>query len=827
MATETLELKVGQKFGAGQQYEIRDKAEIDKRKEDSRQDAVAAPLGKGGAGAVYFALQNGKIERAVKFLNPDESVFRNSSQFIRYRQTFENEINLLIDVRHPNISSIVDYGELTVEGSICPYYVMNLVRGQPLDRFIKEHAESIDSKVLCSLLSDLFAALSYLHSAKIMHCDVKEGNLLIDTKHQSRPTLQLVDLGVAHAIKSDDTLTMVAGTRRRMPKAIVDKLGTQSYAHIPRREFEGWYPVLDLHLVGKMLDGLFFTPNRDENQVLNKTLRVRLEKRLGATTWNFLRSMAARLQIDNGFQQEESIRTAEQAINELHKLDPEYRVPYGVEELAHAGKGRISIQLPRGRSVLSERLYRVVEHPIFQRLREYNQLNFVYMIYPGARHSRFVHSLRAYDLARDYLAALLAETSFLPFVAQPDLEAVLIWALIHDIGHYPLSHMFEGICSARSLEEVAAGGPAMDGAFFQLVLEASCGTQETSFYKGKNVEAISGALREKFTTMPSLLQVIEDGFGRATVDALRELTSQSHSRRGVSSILRALVDGPLDVDKLSYLECDSMHSGAPYGAVIDHDALLKSIAFSADPMQIGVKVKAISAVEAVLTARQWMFARVYWHKMNRAIMAMFRRAIHMLFSPENAPLSFSDYLQKMFFATDIEATRFLAEHYKKHQNSDLLYGLLDGRRDVHHCAFEVSENDINESWSIPGLRWQQLERKFETPQNICDFENKLMQKASVQLNPKPQSPDWILVDLPKEDRSPQDSIMIFNGKQGTPLRQHSRVARELKSAYNDNLRKFRIYVDHKIYLHYENQGETSKLEDIIQSALRAVLVIRE
>ena len=92
------------------------------------------------------------------------------------------------------------------------------------------------------------------------------------------------------------------------------------------------------------------------------------------------------------------------------------------------------IRIPRGL------LYNIVEHPLFQRLNRINQLGLASVVYPGARHTRFQHSLGAFHLMSEAILNLQQKGIF---IFESEAEAVEAAILMHDIGHGPFSHVLE------------------------------------------------------------------------------------------------------------------------------------------------------------------------------------------------------------------------------------------------------------------------------------------------------------------------------------------------------------------------------------------------
>ena len=225
----------------------------------------------------------------------------------------------------------------------------------------------------------------------------------------------------------------------------------------------------------------------------------------------------------------------------------------------------------------------LIDTPPFQRLRYVRQLGWVYLVYPGATHTRFEHAVGAYHLARRALP-LLEERGDLSRLSADECQLVRVAALLHDIGHYPYSHALEEI-GALHHEEVAR----------PLVTD------------GEVADVLTGAL------------------GREAPDRVMRLI------RGESdSPLQRLVSGSLDLDKLDYLRRDAFMCGVSYGE-IDVDRLLQSLLLVEDPSSgqpaIGLSEKGLSALESLLFAKYQMYRNVYWHHAVRSATAMYKRLV--------------------------------------------------------------------------------------------------------------------------------------------------------------------------------------------------------
>jgi uncharacterized protein len=225
----------------------------------------------------------------------------------------------------------------------------------------------------------------------------------------------------------------------------------------------------------------------------------------------------------------------------------------------------------------------LVDTPAFQRLRYVRQLGWVYLVYPGATHTRFEHAVGAYHLARRALA-LLDERDDAPRLPPEECQLVRVAALLHDIGHYPYSHALEEIGALRH-EEVAR----------PLVTE------------GEVADVLSRALGPD---APERIMQLVRGEG--------------------DSPLQGLISGSFDLDKLDYLRRDAFMCGVSYGE-IDVERLLQSLLLLREPASgratVGLSEKGLSALESLLFAKYQMYRNVYWHHAVRGATAMYKRLV--------------------------------------------------------------------------------------------------------------------------------------------------------------------------------------------------------
>lgn len=236
------------------------------------------------------------------------------------------------------------------------------------------------------------------------------------------------------------------------------------------------------------------------------------------------------------------------------------------------------------RSQIERVLWSVLQTRPFQRLRRIKQLGFSDFVYPGATHSRLLHSVGVFHTARRLMTVIDK------YVAARDAKAdqALAAALLHDVGHGPFSHAFEKI-----------------GERFNL--------------KMAHHETVSDALIRDSEITPLLCDEMGSGFA----DDVADMVSGS----GVRTIYSAVVSSQFDADRLDYMRRDRLMTGSQH-AGIDFEWLIQNLEVDAVEHSVGetrlqpvqtfvLGRKAIFAAEGYVLGLFQLYPTVYLHKATR------------------------------------------------------------------------------------------------------------------------------------------------------------------------------------------------------------------
>lgn len=256
------------------------------------------------------------------------------------------------------------------------------------------------------------------------------------------------------------------------------------------------------------------------------------------------------------------------------------------------------INIPKGL------LYTIVRHPLLQRLSRIKQVGLSSVVYPGAQHTRFQHSLGAFHLMSEAIQNLTTKGNF---IFDSEAEAVEAAILMHDIGHGPFSHVLED-----------------------------------TIVRGVSHEDISLMLMERIN---------KEMNGQLTLAI--QIFKDEYPKR----FLHQLVSGQLDMDRLDYLRRDSFYCGVTEGN-IGSARIIKMLDVKDDHLVI--ESKGIYSIENFLTARRLMYWQVYLHKTSVAyermlISALLRakelagKGVELFASPAFAFFLYNDINREAFY----------------------------------------------------------------------------------------------------------------------------------------------------------------------------------
>jgi len=229
---------------------------------------------------------------------------------------------------------------------------------------------------------------------------------------------------------------------------------------------------------------------------------------------------------------------------------------------------------------LTEQELRIVNTPVFQRLRRIRQLAMADLVYPGALHTRFEHSIGALHVASRILERLDRDEH----LSDNDAVAVRLAALLHDVGHGPFSHVSEHLLDKWYARELIGSATSREKIHEKITVDI--------ITKDPGIVGLIGANEREVIT--SIIQ-----------------------GSGVRDYRRDIVSSSLDVDKMDYLLRDAYYAGVRYGQY-DLDKIVDSLRVhrSGSESYLAVDEGGIFAVEQLIHSKHHMTQQVYAHRVR-------------------------------------------------------------------------------------------------------------------------------------------------------------------------------------------------------------------
>jgi HD superfamily phosphohydrolase len=337
----------------------------------------------------------------------------------------------------------------------------------------------------------------------------------------------------------------------------------------------------------------------------------------------------------------------------------------------------------------------LLQTPEVQRLHNIKQLGFAHLVFPGAHHTRFEHSLGSSMIASQ-IADILA-------LNENEKKLITCAAQLHDIGHGPFSHTLESILLERF------GVNHVD-----LTEKLILGNYD-----------ILDAKEQQFISAPKVHEILD----KYQVDE-KDIVNIIRGKLSKKSYLSQLLNSTIDVDQLDYLMRDAYYTGVAYG-MIDIQRLLRTIMIHKGNLTL--MRKGVNVVENILMARALMYSSVYFHKTVRIPELMLSKALEEI--PDAEPFEF-------FRMTDAEIMTSLKTmgQFQQEIITRLKY------RDLFKQAYAVSLQDLDkqginvvkrlENVSIRRQKEHELEDLLHIPKGhiIIDIPRPELLRAEPRIN---------------------------------------------------------------------------------------------
>ncbi len=413
---------------------------------------------------------------------------------------------------------------------------------------------------------------------------------------------------------------------------------------------------------------------------------------------------------------------------------------FEIPELANLEAGRGLVRIPAEQDVpFTPRVRALVDTPEFQRLKHITQLGLASRVYPGATHTRFEHALGVFHNAVRYLLQLGKDARFRQIIDPHRAEVLLVTSLLHDLGHWPFCHPIEDM----SLAEL----PAHEALAAQFLADGG---------------DLATVLRDSWDVEPS-----------EVLDVLVERDNSPAVR-----LIRSILSGPIDVDKMDYLDRDSLHAGVPYGRNFDRNRLIQSLLLNAAGDGLAISSKGKTAAELMVFARYVMFSEVYWHHAVRSATSMFARAFFEL----RARLELSAFFRK----TESESIAALRAAAAGTPFAPLLEGVFGPRRRLFKRVAEFSLYQVPETYRLLARR--------PFPQ-LAACADRLLEHLEPALGEK-FGPAEVLIDAPPPHREIEFDVEIYFPKEDVyrPLHKVSPVVDTLaRTQFDDYVKRVRVF----------------------------------
>lgn len=635
--------------------------------------------------------------------------------------------------------------------------IASYVEGLPL----LEYAATANPDSLFETLHSVATALDYLNLSKqILHCDIKSDNVLVQ---QSDGLPVVVDFGLAQQASQTRTDRRVSVSTDLLPPFPLSDEATEIRRRImagedvSRNEFlQEFWPWLDRYQFGLLLGSVARMPQiqRPEREFLDG-----LARDLGDQAWldrHASTPLAPYVERANANRVYSVVRTG-------------------------ARESDLRIPSPNRRINVPVQLSPIAQHPSLVRLNRLNQLSLLPARFPGATHSRFLHSLDTYRLTRALSRRLLDRPEFRSLMGEADVVRLLASALLHDVNHLPLLHIVQELADKTSLPDPFALATA---------------------YKSWSSDDLNSVL-DRVGMSCVLLGAMTRQDGNSLQLLGRPLTEQE-------TFIGSVVSSGVDVDKLSYLQLDSSFSGLGFADGLDIEALFDAATvgeFRGKPV-LSFAERGLTAVESVVRARVDGFERLYWCDENRAMMACVLDTLRAVVSHEDGPKRLDQLMASSVGSSDFgflqDLDRLSEELGVSHFR---LASFFDGAWDRVVAVYRSED---------PG-RSSRLKALASKDRVRVDAE---FRKALIERYPARNGLNLVLVDVPTRDLTFSGPVLVTTGATTVDMTRD-----QMFTAQRERLtrlsHRMTVFVDRDLFnlMSSDQADESDVIEELLDAAL--------
>ena len=625
-------------------------------------------LGIGGAGAVFRVIDKNlfddleepsltsveeKLRRSYRALKvPRPHIEKGPSLAVSLRE----EISRLTSLVHPNIVNLYAKGRVLIElngaQTSWPWFVMSYIhKAKDLEEIFNDNTCRPSLPVLVRYLYDVAKGMQYIHHNNVIHCDIKPANIFVtsEMKNNHFANAVLADFGYSKSTLLQNGETTVGFTDGfAHPELSFGASPTsQESRTFNKLERNKVRPAFDLFAFGMTINYLLDRFYKSFSVYQNHGYEIKYLKLMSARLLDGLNHNKSvtyanlpyycfgdlgNIQDDN-YIPGIKYRSADELVDDCEKLIGQNNLIGSIPELIESRRENIQVS-DVAPVIYSDRVRKVVDHPLLRRLASVSQLGIVSLVYPGATHSRLEHVLGTMGVISKYIISLYNDTLdplFRQVMDEKSIKSTLLAALFHDIGQYPLAH---------DLEDVSKDFFGHEN-FGKRLLSVENETLQKELFPNTGQDLLS-LTKELHEIILEYWGVTKDDifaiFDAKNTEDKRKAQKGSH----VARLCKSLIDGPIDGDKVDYLRRDSRHCNIQYGFGIDTGRLFRCLTIAQNNIKdghllltLGVHEKGRIAAESILFARYAMLTQVYWHHTMRSIKALIHHAATEILSNVN------------------------------------------------------------------------------------------------------------------------------------------------------------------------------------------------